>query len=83
MFELSGNPDTYCGAQGVKRLPVLIDGAQAASFTFDTTGHSLQDPGWVSQAMTFTSTMPSTTIEFLSDTPSTCAGPMIDFVRVQ
>ena len=82
-FELSGNPDTYCGAQGVKRLLVLIDGVQAGSFTFDTNGHTLQDPGWVSRVVTFTSTLPNTTIEFLSDTPSTCAGPMIDFVRVQ
>jgi choice-of-anchor C domain-containing protein len=80
MFELAGNPDTFCGPQGVKQTVIKIDGATVARISFDTTGHTMQEPGWIRHSVIFTATMSSTAISFRSDTPGTCAGPMIDHI---
>jgi choice-of-anchor C domain-containing protein len=79
-FQFAGNPDTVCGPQGIKTL-VLSAGDTTRTFTFDTTGHTLQDIGWVSRHVHFTATGSKTQIVFRSESGS-CAGPTIDFVRM-
>ena len=81
LFWFAGNPDTGCGPQGIKTM-VVRAAHTWRTFTFDTTGHSLQDIGWVSRQVDFTAVGSNTRIAFRSKT-GTCAGPMIDFVRME
>ncbi|HEX5017094.1 MAG TPA: Ig-like domain-containing protein [Actinomycetes bacterium] len=52
-FALAGN--MYCGDRTM-RVGVLWNGVQVKAFTFDTTGHSPGDPGWVQRKVTVTKT---------------------------
>jgi choice-of-anchor C domain-containing protein len=79
-FFLAGNPNPACGPQGVKVLRVSA-GAQTRIFSFDTTGHTLDDPDWVARHFHFRATDSLTRLVFESESPS-CAGPAIDFVRL-
>ena len=80
LFRFAGNPDTSCGRQGVKTLFVRA-GNTRRTFTFNTTGHTLHDLGWVSRHVHFRATRSKTRIVFRSKSGS-CAGPTIDFVRM-
>lgn len=80
LFALAGNPD-----QGtpVKTLTVTVtSGANVATqnLSFDTTGKTRLDMGWVTQQLDFTATGDST-ITFTSTTPD-CWGPALDDVRL-
>ncbi|HEX5312774.1 choice-of-anchor C family PEP-CTERM protein [Aquabacterium sp.] len=76
-FALSGNPDD---APSVKSFVVSAAGT-AATFTFDTTGHTRQSMQWLPQSFTFTATGASTTLRFDSQTTGPY-GPALDNVRV-
>jgi Protein of unknown function (DUF642) len=80
LFWLAGNPDPSCGPQGIKTVAVRA-GHTWRPFTFDTTGHTQQDPGWVRRHVDFTAIGTNTRIAFRSK-KDTCAGPIIDFVRL-
>jgi choice-of-anchor C domain-containing protein len=79
-FMFAGNPDTICGDQGVKRL-VVKAGSTEGSYTFDTSGKTLQHIGWVPRNFHFVAHAVLTKLSFLSRS-SSCAGPTIDFVRL-
>ena len=77
-FDMAGNP--ACSPT-VKEMRVEA-ADQSADFSFDITGHSLPDPGWITHFFTFTAVDTSTTLEFFSlDTPGSC-GPVLDNVSV-
>jgi len=81
-FDLAGNT----GAPPiVKPLAVTVNGV-TQNFTFDTTGKSGSNMGWVTHTLTFTASGTSSTINFVSDvTPSggtLNAGAALDNVQV-
>lgn len=87
-FALSGNsgdslsyhPEIY----PVKHL--LVSAAEVSQeYTFDVTGHSWLDPGWVETTFEFTAKNTSTTLTFEAIGPADsclCVGPAIDNVRL-
>jgi choice-of-anchor C domain-containing protein len=80
-FSLAGN---NCGdADTPKRAVVVSAAGSQAEFTFDTTGKSYEDMGWVTKTWEFTATAAETTLEFTSATeiPPAC-GPALDRVSV-
>jgi choice-of-anchor C domain-containing protein len=76
-FSMSGNP--LCGPT-VKTLIVQAAG-QSAEFSFDNTGTSLEDMGWVVQTWQFAASQSQTTIEFRTLDPGAC-GAIIDDLSV-
>lgn len=79
-FDLAGNPDP---SPPVKLLRVLAAG-QHADFTFDTTGRTVQDMGWVVRNWSFMADSTTTTLEFRSmNDPSSGRGPALDNVIVR
>ena len=80
-FDLAGNPQ---GPPAVKPLQVSA-GAVVQNYTFDTTGKTLSDMGWVTHQLTFTASGPTTTLSFVSDTTGLgcCYGAALDNVIVQ
>src|SRR4029079_12059281 len=78
-FSLAGN---NCGDGPPKAVVVSAAGSRA-EFTFDATGRSYEDMGWVTTTWEFTATDPETTLEFASATelPPAC-GPALDKVSV-
>lgn len=76
-FDLAGNPD---GNPTIKEMRVSAGGS-SADFSFDTTGKSRSNMGWVSNSWDFTATGTTTTLEFISLTNS-FAGPALDNVSV-
>jgi len=76
-FDLAGNPD---GNPTIKEMRVSAGGS-SADFSFDTTGKSRSNMGWVSNSWDFTATGTTTTLSFLNlvDTPY---GPALDNVSV-
>jgi choice-of-anchor C domain-containing protein len=83
LFDLAGNsgaPPT------IKPLAVTVNGV-TTNFTFDTTGTSGTNMGWVTRSVQFTATGASATLNFVSDvSPSggtLNAGAALDNVRVQ
>ena len=79
-FDLAGNVE---GGSAIKEMRVLA-GVDQADFSFDTTGKSATDMGWVTRTFVFTASSATTTLEFLSLTPAppNC-GPVIDNVVVE
>jgi len=82
-FDLAGNN----GAPPVvKPLAVTINGV-TTNFTFDTTGTSASQMGWVRKKIHFVAASTSSTVEFVSDVSgsgSPCnAGAAIDNVKVK
>jgi len=79
-FNLAGNP---FGAPTIKPLGIFA-AAQQANFTFDVTGKSAGNMGWLPESWTFTANSASTTLEFRSLTvsPFTGFGPALDNVSV-
>jgi choice-of-anchor C domain-containing protein len=79
-FALAGNPERE--GQGVVRLAVSAAGA-VQEFEFDTTGKTLDDPGWVDASWEFTASEEKTTLEIYSlETTDLDRGPALDDVRV-
>jgi choice-of-anchor C domain-containing protein len=81
-FDLAGN----IGAPPViKPLAVTINGA-TSNFTFDITGHSGTDMGWVTRSINFVAAGTSSTVNFVSDVSASGgtlnAGAALDNVRV-
>jgi choice-of-anchor C domain-containing protein len=79
-FAMAGNPG-FGNGDGIKTLSVSADG-QSGTFSFDTTGHNLQNLGWVTDTWSFTATGTSTTLAFNSLTENTNFGPTLDNVIV-
>jgi choice-of-anchor C domain-containing protein len=78
-YALAGNPDDI---PAVKTGKVLVNGRLAQNFSFDTTGTSRTNMGYVTKGFTFLSSGGSTTLEFVSTTTPGGYGPVIDNVRV-
>jgi choice-of-anchor C domain-containing protein len=62
-FLMAGNPD---GAPAIKQLTVTAPG-YANTFTFDVTGHTPTDMGWIAQSFAFTATADTSTLTFVGD----------------
>ena len=78
-FDLAGN---LFHVPVIKTVHVSAAG-QSQNFTFNTTGHSAANMGWVLDSFTFTASGPTTTLEFdTGDTPPTGWGPALDNVSV-
>ena len=80
LFDVAGNPT---GPPTIKPLTVSA-GTVVQNYTFDSTGKSVSDMGWVTNQLTFTATGKSTTLSFISDTTGAgcCFGAALDNVRV-
>ncbi|MCQ4045291.1 choice-of-anchor C family protein [Streptantibioticus rubrisoli] len=78
-YALAGN---YERGPAVKTGKVLVDGQDFQDFSFDTTGKSATNMGWVKRQMTFVATGDSTTLTFASTTAHTPSGPVLDDVTV-
>ncbi|MBL1099663.1 choice-of-anchor C family protein [Streptomyces coffeae] len=78
-YSLAGNP---ASGPAVKTGKVLVDGQNFQDFTFDTTGKSMTNMGYVTREVTFVATGASTTLAFASTT-NTAAGPVLDDVQVR
>ncbi|PJE99514.1 hypothetical protein CUT44_03065 [Streptomyces carminius] len=78
-YSLAGNPDAV---SPVKTGRALVDGQNFQGFSFDTTGRTLTDMGYVTRRFTFVANNPTTTLGFASTTPNSARGPVIDDVRV-
>lgn len=78
-YALAGN---YTRGPAVKTGKILIDGQNIQDFSFDTTGKSAANMGWVKRQVTFVATGTSTTLAFASTTAHTPSGPVIDDVSV-
>ena len=78
-FDLAGN---VFNIPVIKTIQVSAAG-QSMDFTFNTTGHSAANMGWVTEQWTFTANSSTTTLEFDSaDAPPTGWGPALDNVSV-
>ena len=80
VFDMAGNPG---GLPAVKRMQVEAAG-QSAEFSFDVTGRTLSDMGWIEHSWEFTASDSSTTLEFVSlhTGPANFFGPALDNVRI-
>lgn len=78
-FDLAGN---YANTPTIKTISVTA-ASQQQDFTFDTTGKSAQNMGWLAETWTFTANASTTTLEFqTADNPVTGWGPALDNVAV-
>ncbi len=77
MFDLAGNPDA---GPAVKTVDLSVNG-QNQTYTFDTTGKTRANMGYIPLTFDFTAVSDSTTLAFTSLT-TTFAGPVLDNVRV-
>jgi choice-of-anchor C domain-containing protein len=76
-FWLAGN---YAAAPTIKTLEVSADG-QSQDYTFDITGKSAHNMGYVQETFSFVANGASATLQFTSaDNPGTDAGPVLDNV---
>ncbi|MEE6259081.1 DUF642 domain-containing protein [Plantactinospora sonchi] len=79
-YALAGNPDS---GPIVATGQVTVNGHTVDSFSFDTTGQTPSDMGYVRRTFYFTNVLsPSTTLRFASTTAN-AHGPVIDDVRVE
>jgi choice-of-anchor C domain-containing protein len=76
-FDMAGN---FESGPTVKLLKVSAAG-QSANFSFDTTGKSKNNMGWITREFTFTANAPTVTLAFESQSGSGW-GPALDNVRV-
>ena len=76
-FDLAGNTFT---SPTIKDMRVSAGGS-SADFSFDTTGKSNSNMGWLSKSWDFTANSTTTTLEFISLTNS-FDGPALDNVSV-
>jgi choice-of-anchor C domain-containing protein len=79
-FKLAGNP--LCGVK-VKTLSVRWNGSEIGHFTFDTTGKTPTNMGWVGKKAVAHATGSTSTLAFVSlDGAGSTCGPEIDAVKV-
>lgn len=80
-FDVAGNPD---GPPIIKPLRVTA-GSVVQNYTFDTTGKSKANMGWVTNQLSFTASGASTTLTFISDTTGMgcCYGATLGNVQLQ
>jgi choice-of-anchor C domain-containing protein len=78
-FDMAGNP---ARDPIIKNMRVSA-GGNSADFSFDITGKSFTNMGWVSNSWDFTATGTTTTLSFLSLANNTNAGPALDNVSVE
>jgi choice-of-anchor C domain-containing protein len=78
-FALAGNP---VAGPAVKTVRVLANGDAVADFSFDVTGKSMTNMGYLTKRATFLATGFTTNLTFASTTGSGY-GPVIDKVRVE
>jgi choice-of-anchor C domain-containing protein len=78
LFDMAGNPD---GLPATKTLNVSVGNVSNMPFSFDTTGKTRSNMGWVTQSLTFTATGTTSYLTFTSTTPN-YYGPALDNVRV-
>lgn len=78
-FALAGNVDA---GPAIKTGQVLVNGHAVKNFSFDTTGKTRANMGYVTEELTFLAAGTSTTVEFASTTPG-AYGPVIDNVRAE
>ncbi|GAA1235353.1 hypothetical protein GCM10009665_26900 [Kitasatospora nipponensis] len=79
-YALAGNP---AGGPTLRTGNALIDGQDFQDFSFNVTGKSTTNMGYVNRQFTFRATNATTTIGFASTTPNTSYGPVLDDVRVE
>jgi len=80
---MASNPDTSESPRdgpATKTMDVGFDSI-LHSYSFDVTGHTLADPGWIQQQLIVTATGANTILSFVS-TSSGYAGMIIDNVSV-
>jgi choice-of-anchor C domain-containing protein len=83
-FSFAGNPDPnpICASSPViKQMEVFWAGTSLGVFAFDTTGHTLADPGWQAISLPVSASSGVTTLRFASLIPGAC-GPALDNVAV-
>jgi choice-of-anchor C domain-containing protein len=79
-YALAANPDA---GQAIRTGNVKVNGQLLDSFSFDSTGKTVSNMGWVYRSFYFTNTLAaSAQLQFASTTPSAW-GPVIDDVRVE
>lgn len=79
-YAIAGNPG---GAPAVKTGRVLVDGQVFQDFSFNVTGKSRTNMGYVGRQVSFVARSTSTTLTFVSTTPSSAYGPVLDDVVVR
>jgi choice-of-anchor C domain-containing protein len=79
-YALAGN---IANGPVVKTGQVLVNGRVVQNFSFDITGKSRTDMGYVTKEVTFLATGTSTTLQFSSTTSPSGWGPVIDKVDVE
>lgn len=81
-FDLAGNPDTDPrSGSPIKPMRISADG-QSAEFTFDVTGQTLSNMGWIPQIWGFVADDTSATLEFRSLTTISGWGVALDNINV-
>jgi len=78
-FEFAGNPGS---GPTIKTMNVLINGHKIRSYSFNETGWSVSDMGWVKRSFGFVATKSKSVLTFSSTTPNSSYGPVIADVRV-
>ncbi|MCP2257158.1 choice-of-anchor C domain-containing protein [Streptoalloteichus tenebrarius] len=78
-YSLAGNP----GGVPLKTGRALVDGQNFQDFSFDITGKTAANMGYVTRQFTFVARGSSTTLAFASTTPNSAHGPVVDDVRVR
>ena len=76
-FDLAGN---FAGPPVIKTLQVDV-GDASQTFQFDTNGRTVDDLGWVEEALTFFATGPSTLLQFTS-ADAGAFGAAVDNARI-
>jgi choice-of-anchor C domain-containing protein len=78
-YSLAGNPDS---GPALKTGRAQIDGQDFQDLSFNTTGKTRANMGYVGRQFTFVAVNSTTTLSFTSTT-ATAAGPVVDNVQVQ
>ena len=86
LFDLAGNPDNdpRWPSPAIKQMRATVSSASQTisnDFTFDATGRTFDDMGWVTQSFIFTAADSATTLRFASLTDG-AFGPTLDNVRI-
>ena len=81
-FKMAGTPIAFGSVGGYKRMLVRAAGTQA-EFSFDTTGKTPKQMGWMPITWEFVANAKETTLEFVTaDKHDPCCGPALDEVKV-
>ncbi|MEU9123074.1 choice-of-anchor C family protein [Streptomyces sp. NPDC048506] len=81
-YSLSGNPQLG-HVPAVKTGKVLIDGQNVQDFSFDVSGTTEAEMGYVRRQLTFVARGTSMTLGFASTTAHSATGPVVDDVTVE